>query len=162
MLPCQSHFHGLPRTETHCYSATRLMTSPQPWRWGNGSRASPLRREDSIKHGVPPVVRSGRQHEHVLDDIEGETIVWQRTQELGLQEGRPFLLQDSLSSLVPLQHKHKAVSSVACRGRHATGLTAVCHCQNGPQYWTRSFWYSAIPPKFPLPFHVMHVMVAIS
>lgn len=98
-----------PPDRTHCYSATRLMTSPQPWQWGNRSGASPLRREDSIKHSVPPVGRAGRQHEHVLDDIEGEAVVWQRTQELGLQEGRPFLLQNSLSSLVPLQHKRKAV-----------------------------------------------------
>lgn len=96
-----------PSDRTHCYSATRLMTSPQPWRWGNRSGASPLRREDSIKYGVLPVVRAGRQHEHVLDYVEGEAVVGQRTQELGLQEGRPFLLQNPLSSQVPLQHKRR-------------------------------------------------------
>lgn len=126
-----NHTSWPPSDRTHCYSATRLMTSPQPWWWGNRSGASPLRCEDSIKHGVAPVVRAWCQHEHVLDDIEGESVVWQRTQELGLQEGCPFLLQNSFSSLVPLQHRRKAVSPVACRGRNATGVTAVCCCRNG-------------------------------
>lgn len=74
--------------------------------------SSPLRRKDSIKHSVLPVLGAGRQHKHVLDYVEGEAIIRQRAQELSLQEGRPFLLQDSLTSHVTLQHKYSRFGPV--------------------------------------------------
>ena len=62
-----------------------------------------MRREDSIEDRVPPVFRVRRQHKHVLDDVEGEAVVRQGAQQLGLEEGGPLLLQDPLASFVTLQ-----------------------------------------------------------
>ena len=64
---------------------------------------SPLGGEDPVEHGVLPAVAHGLQDEHVLDDVEGEAVVGQRAQQLGLQEGGPLLLQDPLSSFVALR-----------------------------------------------------------
>lgn len=49
-----------------------------------------------------PVLRAGAQREDVLQHIEREAVVRPRAQQLGLQEGRPALLQDPLAALVPL------------------------------------------------------------
>ena len=64
---------------------------------------SPLGGEDPVEHGVLPAVAHGLQDEHVLDDVEGEAVVGQRAEQLGLQEGGPLLLEHPLTPLVPLQ-----------------------------------------------------------
>ena len=63
----------------------------------------PLRREDAIKDGALPAVSHGLQDKHVLNDVEGEAVIREGTQELGLQERGPFLLQHPLASLITLQ-----------------------------------------------------------
>lgn len=63
----------------------------------------PLRGEDTVKDGALPAVSHRLQDEHVLDDVEGEAVVREGTQELGLQECGPFLLQHPLTSLITLQ-----------------------------------------------------------
>lgn len=63
----------------------------------------PLRGEDPIEDGALPAVPCGLQDKHVLDDVEGKAIIREGTQELGLQEGGPFLLQHTLTSLITLQ-----------------------------------------------------------
>lgn len=62
----------------------------------------PLGCEDPIEQGVRPVLRAGAQREDILQHIEREAVVWPRAQQLGLQEGRPALLQDPLTALIPL------------------------------------------------------------
>lgn len=81
------------------------------WRsWGRSDApprlcVSPLRGEDAVEDGALPAVPRGLQDEHVLDDVEGEAVVGERTQQLSLQEGRPLLLQHSLTSFVTLKAK---------------------------------------------------------
>lgn len=62
----------------------------------------PLGGEDSVEDGALPAVSCGLQDKHVLDDVEGETIVREGTQELGFQEGSPLLLQHPLTPFVTL------------------------------------------------------------
>ena len=52
----------------------------------------PLRGEDPIEHRVFPALPIGLENKHILDDVEGKAIVWEGTQELGLQESCPLLL----------------------------------------------------------------------
>lgn len=73
---------------------------------------SPLRCEDAIKDRALPAVSHGLQNKHVLDDVEGEAVVREGTQELSLQEGGPFLLQYTLTSLITL--KTQCVMEVIC------------------------------------------------
>lgn len=63
----------------------------------------PLGGEDAVEDGALPAVSHRLQDEHVLDDVEGETVIREGTQELGLQEGCPFLLQHPLATFIPLQ-----------------------------------------------------------
>ena len=65
----------------------------------------PLGGEDPVEDRVLPAVAHGLQDKHVLDDVEGEAVVGQGAQQLGLEEGGPLLLQDPLASLVPLQNE---------------------------------------------------------
>lgn len=69
-------------------------------------RLSPLGCEDAVKDGALPAVSHGLQDKHVLDDVEGEAVVREGTQELGLQEGGPFLLQYTLTSLITLKTQY--------------------------------------------------------
>jgi len=84
---------------------------------------SPLGGEDPVEDGVLPAVSHGLQDEHVLDDVEGEAVVGQRAQELGLQEGGPLLLQHALASLVALQghqdERHHMVRDMDTQGTPA-------------------------------------------
>ena len=63
----------------------------------------PLGGEDAIEDGALPAVSHGLQDKHVLDDVEGEAVVREGAEELGLQEGRPFLLQHALAASITLQ-----------------------------------------------------------
>ena len=81
----------------------------------------PLGGEDPIEHGVLPAVSGGLQDKHVLDDVEGKAVVWERAQQLSLQEGGPLLLQHTLSSLIALQG-------------HQEHLITVCFNFTGPPY----------------------------
>ncbi len=142
----------MPQTKRHFYSSRIPNISdgitPLVWWCGNqksGSWSSPLRREDSVKHGVLPVLGAGRQHEHVLDYVEGEAIIRQRAQELSLQEGRPFLLQHPLASHVTLQHKYCRFGAVwheASRGRKNIRLTPVWGGDNASEemVWRDGIW----------------------
>lgn len=64
--------------------------------------AVPLGCEDPIEEGVPPVLGAGAQREDVLQHVEREAVVGPRAEQLGLEEGRPALLQDPLAALVTL------------------------------------------------------------
>lgn len=66
-------------------------------------RLLPLGGEDAVEDGALPAVSHGLQDEHVLDDVEGEAVVGEGTQELGLQEGGPLLLQHPLAAFIALQ-----------------------------------------------------------
>ncbi len=66
-------------------------------------RVLPLGGEDAVEDGALPAVSHGLQDEHVLDDVKGEAVVREGTQELGLQEGGPFLLQHPLTAFITLQ-----------------------------------------------------------
>ena len=63
----------------------------------------PLGGEDAVEDGALPAVSHGLQDEHVLDDVEGEAVVGEGTQELGLKEGGPLLLQHPLTAFITLQ-----------------------------------------------------------
>lgn len=73
-----------------------------PCFWVTCTAVLPLGGEDSVEDGALPAVSCGLQDKHVLDDVEGETIVREGTQELGFQEGGPLLLQHPLTPFVTL------------------------------------------------------------
>lgn len=73
-------------------------------------RPLPLGREDAIEDGALPAVAHGLQDKHVLDDVKGEAVIGEGTQELGLQEGGPFLLQHPLAAFITLQ----TVQDIVC------------------------------------------------
>lgn len=62
----------------------------------------PLGGEDSVEDGALPAVSGGLQDKHILDDVEGETIVGEGAQELSFQEGGPLLLQHPLTPFITL------------------------------------------------------------
>lgn len=64
----------------------------------------PLGGEDAIEDGALPAVSHGLQDKHVLDDVEGKAVIREGTQELGFQEGGPFLLQHPLTAFITLQN----------------------------------------------------------
>lgn len=66
-------------------------------------RLSPLRGEDAVEDGALPAVVHRLEDEHVLDDVEGEAVVGEGTEELSLQEGGPLLLQHPFTSFIALQ-----------------------------------------------------------
>ncbi len=63
----------------------------------------PLGGKDAVEDGALPAVSHGLQDEHVLDDVKGETIIGEGTQQLSLQEGGPFLLQHPLTTFITLK-----------------------------------------------------------
>lgn len=67
---------------------------------------SPLGGEDAVEDGALPAVARGLQDEHVLDDVEGEAVIGEGAQQLGLQEGRPLFLQHPFAAFVPLRTKN--------------------------------------------------------
>lgn len=69
---------------------------------GHRTAVLPLGGEDSVEDGALPAVCCGLQDKHVLDDVEGETIVREGTQELSFQEGGPLLLQHPLTPFIAL------------------------------------------------------------
>lgn len=66
---------------------------------------SPLGREDAVDDRFSPV--SGFNYEHVMDDVEDEIELRHGAHQLGLQEGRPLLLQSPLTSQVALRFDRK-------------------------------------------------------
>ena len=75
---------------------------PPPSHLQLGPGALPLGREDPVEQGVTPVLGAGAQREDILQHIEGEAVLRPQAQQLGLQEGRPALLQDPPATLVAL------------------------------------------------------------
>lgn len=67
----------------------------------------PLRSEDAVEHCALPAVSRGLQDKHVLDNVEGEAVIGEGTQELSLQEGSPLFLQDSLTPFITLKKKEE-------------------------------------------------------
>lgn len=68
-------------------------------------RLLPLRGEDAVEDGAFPAVSRGLQDKHVLDNVEGEAVIREGAQELGLKEGRPFFLQHTFAAFISLQTK---------------------------------------------------------
>lgn len=73
----------------------------------------PLRSEDAVEHRALPAVSRGLQDKHVLDNVEGEAVIGEGTQELSLQEGSPLFLQDSLTPFITLKKKRKKKDSAS-------------------------------------------------
>lgn len=69
---------------------------------------SPLGGEDAVDDRFSPVRRFN--HEHVADDVEDEIELGHGAHQLGLQEGRPLLLQSSLTTQIPLRFDRKSLN----------------------------------------------------
>lgn len=69
---------------------------------GHYSDVVPLGCKDSVEDGAVPAVSCGLQDKHILDDVEGETIIRKGTEELGFKESGPFLLQHPLTTFITL------------------------------------------------------------
>lgn len=81
-------------------------------------RVLPLGGKDAVEDGALPAVTHGFQDKHVLDDIEGKAVIRERTQQLGFQEGRPFLLQHPLTAFIPLQTVQAKFTATSYRSEY--------------------------------------------
>lgn len=105
----------------HDQAILALMSSIHSW-LNSCIRLLPLGGKDAVEDSALPAVTHGFQDKHVLDDIEGKAVIRERTQELGFQEGRPFLLQNPLTAFIPLQTVQAQFTAASYRSAYAMHL----------------------------------------
>lgn len=68
--------------------------------------------EDAVEDNVTSVSLWWLECEHVLQNVEW-LVIWRLAEQQGFSEGRPFLLESSLSSHIVLENEQKRVNVVS-------------------------------------------------